>query len=171
METTKIHDKTVLVNKREEERIEEDLRYGYRTYERNLSIVMGVVLSGMLIMYFLIMKMFGLEVNLNFRYLNAVFYVIALSVAFWQFRKRTGFKIKYFQGLKMGVIICAIGALIFSVFMGVYLSFDHEFMSYVQRSIEYGTYATPLLTAFAIFSEGFVGGAITAFVLLPFFKE
>lgn len=139
-------------------------------FERRVGNITGFALSGALILYFLVMKLFGLEDNLNFRYFNAVFYILALIFAFRFFRKRTGEKIEYFQGLKMGVRISFIGALVFSVFMGVYLSIDHEFMSYVQRSIEYGSYATPFLTAFAIFNEGFVGGMITAFVLLPAFK-
>ncbi len=168
METTNIQNKTVLERRELEER---RLESQHSAIERRISAVMGFTLAGMLIFYFLIMKLFGLEVNLNFRYLNAIFYVIALVLAFRSFNRRTGTRVKYFQGLKMGIVICFIGAAIFSVFMGIYLALDNEFMSYVQRSIEYGTFATPLLTAFAIFTEGLVGGAVTAFVIIPFFKE
>jgi hypothetical protein len=140
------------------------------SYDRRIGIKLGLALAGMQAAYFLIMKLIGLEMNLNFRFFNAVFYIIALVIAFRTYNRQTGEKIKYFRGLKLGVQVSFIGAIVFAVFMGAYLSFDHELMAYVQKNIEYGPHATPLLAAFGVFNEGFVGGIITAFVLLPFFK-
>jgi hypothetical protein len=143
-----------------------------RSYESVLCNVAGLLVSLSLVVYFLVMKALGLEGRVNLRYFNGVFFLAGMFATFFIYYRKTGrIGIDYFKGLRMGVQVAFMAALPFAIFMGLYLQFNPEFMNHIRQSIEYGTYATPFLTAAGLFVEGFVGATLIAFVLLPIFKS
>lgn len=141
-------------------------------YEMKLSVWTGVLTSVALIVFFLIMKLVGLEQILWVRYFNFVFFVIGLVSAFNIYSTRTHkLRINYLKGIKMGLRITLIAIIPFVIFMFVYLSIDNNFMIYVRENSDFGRYLSPISAAAVIAIEGFVGGAITTYMAMQYFKD
>ena len=71
----------------------------------------------------------------------------------------------------MGIHVTLLGALLFSLFMGIYLVVDTSFMEYITEHGEFGKFLTPARAAGGVFIEGFASGAIITFILMQLFKD
>jgi hypothetical protein len=132
----------------------------------------GLGLFAGLTAFFLCMKAFGLHQILAFRFLNFVFMVGALLIAYFSYMKKFDYKgIRFLTGIKMGIHINLLGTFLFALFMFGYLYYDADFMRYIQENGEFGEYLTPMRAAGGVFMEGFATGAILTFSLMLLFKD
>lgn len=142
------------------------------TYASTLSTQVGLITSLSLMIYFLAMRLFNLHEILLLRYFNFIFLLSGILIVFHQFNKRNGKKgIDYFTGLGLGIRITLSAVIPFAFFMGIYLSVDEAFMTFVKNTAEFGSYLNPVVAAGAVCIEGISAGVITTFVTMQYYKE
>lgn len=142
------------------------------SYEAVLCTWTGLLVSAALTGYFFLMKMLGLYEVLWLRYFNAAFMVGGLLLTFFNYRNKMSPEgIPYLAGIRMGLRVTLTAIIPFAIFMAIYLRLDPSFMEYIIRSAEFGEYLTPGRAAGYIALEGFAGGAIMTYVMMPYFKS
>lgn len=138
----------------------------------SLSTEVGLITSISLMLFFLTMKLFNLHEILLFRYLNFIFLLSGMLIVFNYFNKKTkGKGIDYLTGISLGVRFSFAAVVPFAFFMGIYLTLDDWFMTYIKNTAEFGSYLNPVIAAGAIFIEGIGAGVITTFMMMQYFKE
>ena len=136
------------------------------------SISYGILNGISLIVYFLLMKLLGLEENLMLRLFN---FVIVATLIFLAHRssylgveKTPGYVEGLFIGFRTGVI----GVAIFIAFMGLYVQFiQPDFMQIIQKSQIWGNDLELWQVALAIAVEGVCSVAVISFASMQYFKH
>ncbi|MFL5753374.1 MAG: DUF4199 domain-containing protein [Bacteroidia bacterium] len=135
-----------------------------------LSILSGLVTGLVLIAYFLLMKLLGLNRVLELRFLNLVFLFIGVWFTLSRANKKYG-DLYYLHGLGLGLQTSFIAVSLFSAFIGFYLqAVDPGFMEYLRVQANLGKYINPWILAHVIFGESFSAGAIMTFILMQYYK-
>ncbi|HWY10801.1 MAG TPA: hypothetical protein VN026_05730 [Bacteroidia bacterium] len=142
------------------------------SFESLLCNLTGVIVSCLLIGFFLIMKVFGWYQILELRYFNFLILFAGIHSAFLSYRNKVSPEgINYLKGLKMGLRITLTAVIPFAIFMGIYLKIDTNFMNYIIQHGDFGRYLTPGRAAGVVGFEGFVSGAIMTYIIMPYFKN
>jgi len=125
-----------------------------------------------LIIYFLIMKLLGLEGNFALRFFN---FFILISGCYFLLKKiysEGEGGTSYFTGLISGVVLTVTAVVVFTVFMAVYVLFiDPSFMAILEESQIWGSHLELEQAAFAIIIEGIASGVVISFALMQYFKK
>ena len=142
------------------------------SFESLLCNLTGVIVSLLLVSFFLIMRTFGWYQVLELRYFNVLILFAGIHSALLSYRNRISPEgIDYLKGLKMGLRISLTAIIPFAIFMAIYLKIDTNFMNYIIQNGEFGKYLTPGRAAGVIGFEGFVSGAIMTYIIMPYFKN
>ena len=142
------------------------------SFESLLCNLTGVIVSLLLVSFFLIMRTFGWYQVLELRYFNVLILFAGIHSALLSYRNRISPEgIDYLKGLKMGLRISLTAIIPFAIFMAIYLKIDTNFMNYIIQNGEFGKYLTPGRAAGVIGFEGFVSGAIVTYIIMPYFKN
>jgi len=136
-----------------------------------LSIRAGLVVSASLVAYFFIMKAAGLYHYMILRAFNSVFLGGGILIALGRYSKMLNRKLDYFIGMRIGVLITLIAVIPFSIFCGIYLALDTDFMNYIILNHEFGSYLSPIAAAIGVGAEGLASGFIITYIAMPFFKR
>lgn len=133
----------------------------------------GFLVAASLIGFFFLMKAIGFYEILGLRYLNVIFLLTGIIIAFSSYRskKESDNEIDYLTGLKMGMHITFAAAIPFAIFMAIYLNIDKNFMIYIQQNAMFGEYLSPLSAAVATLLEGAASGVIITFMVMQYFKK
>lgn len=130
--------------------------------------------SGALIVYFLLMKLAGLETNFYLRSLNLFIMIAGLFFLYRNtFVRGSDEGVGYLEGLLMGVQLTLISVVIFIVFLGVYIRFlDPEFMQVLESTGLWATSGVSITQAvIGILVEGLASGFMISFILMQYFKD
>lgn len=140
---------------------------------QGVGIRYGLYLMSGLILYFLLMKLLGLEGNLKLRYFNIVILILAIVSALHYYKTHCGEMMAYFKGIAVGVLTSMVGAVTFALFMALYLGvFDPAFLQSIQDQWPgYSNYINPFTMAFIIILEGVISGYLTTFITLQYMKS
>jgi hypothetical protein len=142
------------------------------SFENALCNRTGIVISLVLIGFFLAMVAVGLVEVLWLRYVNFVILLGGLIYAFKKYTKKVSSSgMHYFEGLKLGMRITLTAIIPFTVFIAVYLRLDPSFMEYIKQSAEFGKYLAPISAATEVAMEGIVSGFLTSYCLMQYFKS
>ena len=142
------------------------------SFESLLCNLTGVIVSLLLVSFFLIRRTFGWYQVLELRYFNILILFAGIHSALLSYRNRISPEgIDYLKGLKMGLRISLTAIIPFAIFMGIYLKIDTNFMNYIIQNGEFGKYLTPGRAAGVVGFEGFVSGAIMTYIIMPYFKN
>jgi len=130
----------------------------------------GLFTSLALIIYFLSMKLFGLEKNFYLRFLNFLIIIVGIYALIKQELKKPD--ATYFSTLISGISMTVVSVLTFLVFLAVYIkAFDPSFIEVMEESQIWGNQLSVVQASVAIFIEGMASGLIITFVWLQFFKN
>lgn len=133
----------------------------------------GVILGVILIVYFLILSLFGLHTYVWFSLANAVFTGIGIFIATRDFKaKKKNFR--YHKGFVAGLKTGFIATVIFTVFFAIYASninpsFTDELLSTWHALPVSGTGFGQIILVVA--TMGFVSTFILTFVCMQLFKD
>ncbi len=142
------------------------------SYESVLCTWAGLLVSVALVGFFLLMKILGLYEVLWLRYFNALFMLGGLLLTFFNYRNKMSPEgISYLTGIRMGLRVTLTAVIPFAVFMAIYLRMDPSFMEYIIKNGEFGEWLTPGRAAGMVGLEGFAGGAIMTYIVMPYFKS
>ena len=132
----------------------------------------GAYLAGGLIAYFLLMKLLGFERIMGLRFLDLFIQIAAVVTAIQYYKRHCGALMSYFKGMAVGILTSMIGAVVFAVFMGLYLGFlDTPFLEYIRSQWSgYDNYINPFSLAFVILLEGTISGFFTTFISMQYMK-
>lgn len=134
----------------------------------------GIFTSTGMILYFVIMRLLNLHHHLELHYLNIIILFLGLRYAI----KRNIFisgEIKYFEGLKSGIVVTIITIIIFNIFMLIYETIiDPDFLILLKENIHLGNEFTSQQTIFNVMGlltiEGLSSGFIMTFILMQYYK-
>lgn len=132
----------------------------------------GAYLAGGLIAYFLLMKLLGFERVMELRFLNLFILIGAVVSAIKFYKDNCSTLMTYFKGMGVGILTSMIGAVIFALFMGIYLGvFDQQFLQYIREEwSSYATHINPFTLSFIIVLEGTISGFFTTFISMQYMK-
>lgn len=131
----------------------------------------GVIVTAILIAYFLLMKLFGLADNIWLRTLNAIilFGGVYKSIESWKSKKKD--QLPYFNGLAVGIWVSAVVAIVFSIFLFAYLSYDTALMEKISSIPIFRLEFTPAKASLVIFFEAMFSGYIFSYMSMQFLKK
>jgi hypothetical protein len=129
----------------------------------------GLRIGGGLIAYFLIMKFTGLLDHVELRALNLVILVAGVFFALKKFKQTHEDHLNYFRALVTGVATSAVGSIVFTAFLFVYLTFiDTAMMQYLIDNEPMGRYLNPYIASFIVALEGVFSGLLVTFILINY---
>lgn len=126
----------------------------------------GLRIAGVLIVYFIIMKIVGLAHHAELRLLNLVILTAGIYMALKKFKLTHTDHLNYFRGLIMGVATGGVASLVFGIFLFIYMQLDTDMMQSIIENEPMGRYLNPYMSAFIVVLEGFFSGLLVTFVLL-----
>ncbi len=128
----------------------------------------GIRIAVALIAFFLLMKVIGLSNHVELRMLNLLILAAGIYFALKKFKKTHQDHLNYFRALVIGVGSGAVGTLIFSVFLFLYMIIDPSMMLDIKNNSEMGRYLNPYIAAFVVAFEGFFSGFLVTFILINY---
>jgi len=136
----------------------------------SISIRYGLYTTGVLIAYFLIMKLLGLVHVVELRAMNLVILVGGILLALRYFKKKNEV-IVYLQGIGLGLLTSAVAVVTFALFVFIYLQIDIDFLVLIKQKESFGEYLNPYILAFVVALEGTASGFIATFVIMQYLKR
>lgn len=134
-------------------------------------ITYGIFTAIGLIVYFLVMKMFGLETVYWLRVFNVF---IMIGGIFWMLNnqiRRGKPGVGYFGGLGLGVRLTLTAVILFVIFLAIYGKIiNPNFVNSLESSQLWGADVTTDQVVVGILIEGVVSGVVITFILMQFFK-
>jgi len=136
-----------------------------------LAIRYGVLMAMALAGFFLLMKAFGLEHNLELRTLNIIILFSFVLMAIKKYKKIKDYKLAYFKGFGLGILTSAVGVVVFATLVTLYVTvISPDFMGVIKQREPFGDFLNPALIAFTITIEGMASGFLSTFALLQYYR-
>lgn len=127
----------------------------------------GLRIAVGLIGYFLIMQTIGYAHVVELRLLNLLILVAGVWYALRRFRE-THDNMNYFRALITGVATAAIGAIIFALFLFIYMSTNDSLMQAIVENEPMGHFLNPYIVACIVALEGLFSGLLVTFILINY---
>jgi hypothetical protein len=128
----------------------------------------GVRIAIGLIAYFVVMYFLDLAHEVELRLLNLLILVTGVYLALKRFRETNGNNLNYFRALVTGVSTAAIGALIFSSFLFLFMTVDETLMSSIRQNEPMGRFMNPYIASCVVALEGIFSGLLVTFILINY---
>jgi len=130
--------------------------------------LMALALAG----FFLLMKAFGLEHNLELRALNLFILFSFILMSIDHFKKNRSEDFIYLKGMGLGLLTSAIGVIIFATLVILYITvINPSFMEIIQQNEPFGDFLNPVLVGCTIVIEGMASGFLATYALMQYFKK
>jgi hypothetical protein len=133
--------------------------------QKNIPDLYGSIIGAGLIAFFFLMYAFGLIHTLELRLFNLLIMLVGIYSALKQYRKTHEGQLNYFRALTTGVTTAAIGTIIFSVFLFIYLSIDTNLMNTIREKEPLGMYLNVYIASAAVFTEGIFSGLTITYLI------
>jgi hypothetical protein len=141
------------------------------TYQK-VSIKYGIFVGIAHIVYFLLMRLFGLQQIIELSFLSALFLIIGIVVAISNYKKALKGHINYLKGLAIGATVGVVSSSLLAVFLVIYISiFDSVYLDLLQASYLFPQSLTVLSLFVLAIVYGTWPGFLIAFVAMQWFKE
>lgn len=130
--------------------------------------LMALALAG----FFLLMKAFGLEHNLELRALNIfiLFSFVLMSIDYFKKKKPENFV--YLKGMGLGLLTAVAGVLMFATLVILYITvLDPSFMELIRENEPFGDFLNPVLVGFTIIIEGTASGFLATYAIMQYYKK
>ncbi|WP_242928270.1 DUF4199 domain-containing protein [Pontibacter vulgaris] len=147
------------------------MAFGKVTYQ-NVSIKYGIFVGIAHIIYFLIMRLFGLQDIVELSFLSSIFLIGGICLAIMAFKRAKNGEIDYFQGLAIGATVGVVSSTILALFLVLYLNiFDSSYLANLQASSLFPRSLSILSLFVLTIIYGSIPGFIIAFVAMQWFKR
>ena len=133
---------------------------------KRLVLKYGAILGLCLIGFFLIMHLLGLSNRYDLRIYNLLFHISLLYVVIMRFRKQSNnLPCNYIKCVSLGILTSFIAIVMFSIFMGVFLSTNPDFMAGLTLKFDIGEYLNPITASFFLFCEGMAVSVFVSYIM------
>jgi hypothetical protein len=132
----------------------------------------GLLTAVALVAYFLIMSLFNLHHIVELRFLNGVIVTIGICWAIYKFKEQNNGYIRYLDGLGLGFTTAAVAAVLFAIFMVLYVTVINDAFLATLRARQFFGEGLSVIVVFAvIILEGVISGFMVAFIAMQYFKS
>ncbi len=129
----------------------------------------GLLIALGLIIFFFVMRIFGLLYIVELRAFNLIIVVFGILGALRTMMKRLPERFTYFQGMGTGILTGLIGSVVFAIFVFVYVSFlDAGLMQSITENEPMGRFMNPYIVSVIIAVEGIASSLLVAFILMNY---
>lgn len=131
----------------------------------------GAIAAGLFIIWFFVMRAFGLHDNFRLRYLNYPIMFACTYVCLNRMMKDARYTFSYLAGLAQSMMVAGVAVIIFGAFMFLYLrSFDPALMQHLVETAPFGWLMTPMRAAFWTGHEIFGFQVLFSLIVMEYFK-
>ena len=133
----------------------------------------GLIISVVLILFFLVMKYFDMHYKISLRYVNLFFLFAGIYFALL-FYARKYHKINYHTGFKIGLRVSLVAITPFTLFIWLYLETNPYFMNFINAllsDVEGGKFITPTIALIGLWAEAMCLGIISTMIVLKHLKR
>lgn len=131
----------------------------------------GIFIALALIVYFLILKLIGLNEYPALSVVNGLIYGVGLYLALKKFGSSRK-EIEYDKGFELGMFTGGIASIIFTVFMALYMyQFDVEFARNMMSRWSFETSLGTTMLIITILTMGLITTLILTFTFMQLFKR
>jgi hypothetical protein len=134
----------------------------------------GIIILSGLVIYFLIMKAFGLAHISELRIFNGVFMFAGVFYAIRTYKKRNP-DFGFFKFLGTGFLAASSATFVFSVFMMIYAAFlNPDFLTSIDVTRAFGVFGNeinPFVVGLIVLSEGMFSGSIITLGIALWYKK
>ncbi|RDC63580.1 DUF4199 domain-containing protein [Adhaeribacter pallidiroseus] len=132
----------------------------------------GVYAAIAMMIYFLILKLFGLDKNDTVRFLAMIFIVVAATMGIYYFSKHKTKGMFYLNGLGIGFLVGLVGSVLYGIFLFLYSYFiDQNFMADLRLMDFFGSNLSPLMIFGANSLLGIMVGTFTGYITMMYFDR
>ena len=132
----------------------------------------GGLMALALVGFFLLMKAFGLEHNLELRALHLFILFSFVLMSIDNYEKSHPENFAYLKGLGIGLLTAAIGVLSFASLVILYITvINPSFMEIIQQNEPFGDFLNPLLVGCTIVIEGMASGFLATYAIMQYYKR
>jgi hypothetical protein len=133
---------------------------------KSIALRHGVILFILLTTFFLLMALIGQSEKVWLRVFNGVIHMAVIFMAILNYRRKSEETLgNYLSGVAIGLYTSVVGAILFGVFMAIYLSFNTSLHSVLVETIPVKENLIPLAAALFIVVEGIATGLIGSYLL------
>jgi len=132
----------------------------------------GLITSGALIVFFLLMRLLGLAEITELRSLNAIIMFSGVFLSIKTYRNgefEEGFN--YLAGIASGFFTGMVTAVTFALFVGIYVYYDPVFLAAIVADNPQKDFLNPLTSAMVIFMEAIASGFFFSYASMQFLKQ
>ncbi|WP_187262320.1 DUF4199 domain-containing protein [Pontibacter beigongshangensis] len=138
---------------------------------QKVSIKYGILVGLAHIVYFLLMRIFGVLHIVELSFLSGIFLVIGIVVAISNFKRARGGEINYFQGLAIGATTGVVSSTVLGLFLVAFITlFDSSYMANLQASSLFPESLSVLALFVLTIIYGSWPGFWLAFIAMQWFK-
>lgn len=135
------------------------------------ALIYGGIAAGLFIIWFFIMRAFGLHDNFRLRYLNFPILFTCTYVCLNKLHKQRDYTFSYLSGLAQSMLIAGVSVVLFGAFMFLYLTFiDHALMEHIRTNAPFGWLMGPMSMAFWVGHELFGFQVLFSIIVMEYFK-
>jgi hypothetical protein len=135
------------------------------------ALIYGGIAAGLYIVWFLIMRAFGLHDNFRLRYLNFPILFACTYVCLNRLHKATNYTVSYLGGLAQSMMIAGVSVVLYGVFFFIYLKYiDQGLMTHLIETAPFGWLMTPALASFWVGHELFGFQVLFSIIVMEYFK-
>ena len=132
----------------------------------------GVYGAIAMMIYFIILKLIGLDKNDTVRFLAMIFIVIAAVMGIYYFSKHKVKGMFYLNGLGIGFLVGLVGSVLYGVFLFIYSYFiDQSFTADLRLLDFFGSNLSPLMIFGANSLLGIMIGTFTGYITMMYFDR
>ena len=136
-----------------------------------LAVRYGLFASLGLILYFVLMNVFGLLYIIELRFLNFVFLASMIVFGISRLQKEGEQGVGYFDGLSLGLGISLIATVTFTLFVYLFLGLNPDFVSYLIEHAPFGSFLNKTSLTLVLVFEGLSSGVIVTYTAMQFYKK
>ena len=134
---------------------------------RSIALKYGFMMAAGFVLYFLVMRAFGLSDNYYFRIFNGLIHIVFITMAIKKYKDYFPQEFNYLSGVTAGVLTSLVGVVPFAIFMLVFLSITPDFMAALQReAASLGSYLTPYTAALIVLIEGLAVSVLASYIIM-----
>jgi glycerol uptake facilitator-like aquaporin len=137
-----------------------------------LPVRFGLIISGILIAYFLVLSLFNKHTNPAFSFLNAVITAFGIYETIRYYKLEQGPDFSYTKGIIAGIVSGFIATAVFSFFFLFYITeINSTFLSELVKTVNVGYDVSVGLVTFTVAIMGFATTVISALTVMQYFKK
>lgn len=136
-----------------------------------LPVRFGLVTSGILIAYFLVLSLFGLHTNVYFSLFNAVITGFGIFEAIKYYRLEQGRAFTYGKGFVCGLTVGFLATIIFTVFFAIYSTeVNRDFLPNLSTTFFEDFESFEAIVFFTVAVMGFASTVVLTLAFMQLFK-